>query len=921
MYDPVSPFNGVRFDGTFRSYQQDVLDHANEHLKDGRIHIVAAPGSGKTILGLELIRRLGAPTLILSPSVTIRQQWGERFIEKYASSPELGCEMLSYDVKKPSVLTSITYQALHAAVNKSVVAAENDSDELDAESAQDYSDFNIFAELKRRGVRTICLDEAHHLKKEWQKALEIFLEKMQSSVTIIALTATPPYDSTPAEWNRYITTCGEIDEEIFVPQLVAQKTLCPHQDYIYFSYPTSEETELLRAYREKAFRCTNELLSEGIFAAALEAAGLINCSRQSLADAEKRLFSHYDELSALVVTARQANIPLSASTAALVEKKYGLPAFTIDHAQTAFQFIIDNPDLFSVQTAELLSGELSRAGLIEKRKVYLMSNEKLTKMLIASTGKFDSINSIIGEELSSLGDGLRMLILTDFVKRDLLKTVGTDERLHTMGTVPIFESVRRQYGSRTPIAVLSGPFVAAPAAAAPALIAIAEGMGIAARAKPLPLTEYSEMIFSGSNKNKVAVMTEAFRQGIVRVMIGTKSLLGEGWDSPCINSLILASFVGSFMLSNQMRGRAIRTDRAAPDKASNIWHLVTAEPSLHFDDPRANAMQQASAVDKSKVAGDDFAMLERRFSGFLAPAYGIDIIESGMDRIDILTPPFDENGLKRINAAMLALARDRRAMAHRWQTALNGCENPEILDAVELPAAACPKRLASKHIGGVFVLVILIAALVAAYLYFSAAIRQSVFLTAVLVALSVLFGILLVVRIVKLVNLSSPKKVIKNLAECLYTRLARMKLISVPAKSRSTSVSAPMPVVSVFDSQRKGKLCCVLSGVSVHDKRVFAAAVSELLSSIADPRYLLIRGGENAPDYFMSLACPSSIASKKENVDALAADLRKTVSGIKGVYTRNECGARMLDRCRAGSYLNQNNVTATSKKIALTTKR
>lgn len=50
-------FENIEFHGTFRDYQQRVLDNANKYLKDGKINIVAAPGSGKTILGLELIRR------------------------------------------------------------------------------------------------------------------------------------------------------------------------------------------------------------------------------------------------------------------------------------------------------------------------------------------------------------------------------------------------------------------------------------------------------------------------------------------------------------------------------------------------------------------------------------------------------------------------------------------------------------------------------------------------------------------------------------------------------------------------------------------------------------------------------------------------------------------------------------------------
>ena len=61
-------FSRVAFRGSFRSYQQEILSEAEGYLKDGHLHIVAAPGSGKTVLGLELIRRAGKRTLILSRS-------------------------------------------------------------------------------------------------------------------------------------------------------------------------------------------------------------------------------------------------------------------------------------------------------------------------------------------------------------------------------------------------------------------------------------------------------------------------------------------------------------------------------------------------------------------------------------------------------------------------------------------------------------------------------------------------------------------------------------------------------------------------------------------------------------------------------------------------------------------------------------
>ena len=57
-------------------------------LADRRLRVLAAPGSGKTTLGLEVFRRLGRPAIVPSPTRTILNQWIERlknFISDRAS--------------------------------------------------------------------------------------------------------------------------------------------------------------------------------------------------------------------------------------------------------------------------------------------------------------------------------------------------------------------------------------------------------------------------------------------------------------------------------------------------------------------------------------------------------------------------------------------------------------------------------------------------------------------------------------------------------------------------------------------------------------------------------------------------------------------------------------------------------------------
>ena len=59
----------IKFKYPWRPYQAKVLEEVNGLIKDKKIHIVAAPGSGKTVLGLELARRIGNPVLILSSNI------------------------------------------------------------------------------------------------------------------------------------------------------------------------------------------------------------------------------------------------------------------------------------------------------------------------------------------------------------------------------------------------------------------------------------------------------------------------------------------------------------------------------------------------------------------------------------------------------------------------------------------------------------------------------------------------------------------------------------------------------------------------------------------------------------------------------------------------------------------------------------
>lgn len=224
----------------WRSYQLDVLEHLDIHLKNNHLHLVAPPGSGKTVLGLEVMLRLNKPTLILSPTLAIRNQWVDRFTELFLQQSGKP-DWISTDLKTPAFVTVTTYQGLHALLNNKGTEVDGDPDLDDIEQEQSEVDASVKEEalegLLQQNFQTLILDEAHHLRNSWWKTAIEFRDQLKHPA-VVALTATPPFDVSPAEWEKYIELCGPIDEEIDIAALVKEGNLCPHQDYVWMSTPT-----------------------------------------------------------------------------------------------------------------------------------------------------------------------------------------------------------------------------------------------------------------------------------------------------------------------------------------------------------------------------------------------------------------------------------------------------------------------------------------------------------------------------------------------------------------------------------------------------------------------------------------------------------------------------------------------------------
>lgn len=850
-------FEGIKFLGTFRNYQQRVLDNSAKYLANNKIHIVAAPGSGKTILGLELIRRLASPCIVLSPTNTIKFQWGERFEEMFLPKGENIDDYVSFDLNNIRPITSITYQALYAAMER--LSIEDEDGEI-----INYADLDLMKTIKKYGITTICVDEAHHLQNKWQKALEKFIQKLGNKIKIVALTATPPYDASGAEWQRYLGICGEIDEEIFVTELVHAKNLCPHQDYIYLNYPTVEENNQFKAHETNLENWKNELktfkplMKLGVDVFRNRSEGFIIQERENFVN----IFGMCTHL----------GIPFDERRAKrlLKQKKFDANLLV---CEKAFDYLLTNEYILTLEVKKQIKDLFVKYHLFEKDQVKLVLNDKLEKTITYSLGKLDSINKIVKCETESQKDNLRMLILTDYIRKKDQSKIGTNQAFKDISIISVFEMIRREY-PKEKVGVLSGQLAVFPSHLENDIRNLIESTKKnVLTCKPLGDTGFSEYDFKISNKEKVRVIGKIFEKGFINILVGTKSLLGEGWDSPCINSLILASFVGSFMLSNQMRGRAIRVYKKDPNKTANIWHLVTLNPS--------SVMQEPSNIILSEDTSSDLKTVKRRFDCFVGPNYESNLIQGGINRVSILKERMTAQDLEDINAEMVSRAKDRDAMAHRW---LDNPSNKHLYMETAIPYERITKRLPLFSLPNMLLTTWLLWLCV---LMLDKS-QQSLFWSVVVRFGLVILSALELMYLIKFYTIGCRRNFIKMVSTAILKSLKSECMIKCDAK------------LKIRRNMKNRTFDVVLIDNNMKEQRLFANSLTEFFTYPSNCRYLIVKKLYETKACKYSYQVPSALDQNKEMAQAFASRFF-FLRSYRLYYAK--IAKTIMNRCRRQSYL------------------
>ena len=877
---------GLKFNGTWRNYQKQVLDNFQEYQSDGHVHLVAAPGSGKTTIGIELIARFDKPALVLVPTVTIREQWVDRIRQAFLEDEDQVTSLVSQNLKDMKQITIATYQAFHSAMQQ--VQSQEDNGEV-----EDFVGFDLLARLKERGVETLCLDECHHLRNEWWKSLEDFRKNYQQ-LQVISLTATPPYDSEPELWDRYLQMCGEIDQEITVPELVKEDTLCPHQDFVYICFPTKEEDKRLEEFEDTKWQYVSQLVVDPDFQELIRSSKVLK--GEISAD---MLLEDPKYLSALLIYLQAQKLEIPKYLRDLLGAE-GLPALNYYWLEVLLQGLLyQTPDWYEdpQETKKKIEAELKSRGLIEKRQVFLVKSKANDQILNQSLGKLAGIASIFETEYASLGQDLRQLVLADYIRKDFASYLGDDQAPITqLGVLPYFETIRRsaqKQGISVPLAVLSGSVVIVPTSVREELQALLPTVALTFSAiGQLDPDAYLQVGFPSTCKGMVGAVTELFQRGAIQVLIGTKSLLGEGWDAPCVNSLILGSFVGSFMLSNQMRGRAIRVWSGHPEKTSNIWHLVAIKP--YTKNLFLREKENEEEVDKDN-SYQDLLNLSRRMEHFLGLSYKEDTIETGLDRLDFPKPPFKKSKIKAYNQKIKELSKDRTSLRKKWQEALVVADKLEIVNEVATDRKQIPLLTlvdAEKWVRYSF---LLIAVNLLLYLFKTNGIR--------LAWLTTISLVLLTIALVRYFFYKSPYVRLRQVGEDIRNAMLKMGHLS-DDQSR----------VQVEEDKDSYCIFAYLKGGSMRDKELFSQTLGEFFAPVDNQRYLLV--AKKAPagqsKYFV---VPSLFEKRKEEAQLFLDAIAPQLGDYQLVYTRNEAGRKILLEARLKSLANKNDRIITKKKV------
>lgn len=623
MLPPPEAYAALRFPHPFRRHQGEALEAlaTASDRGDRRAWVVLPPGAGKTLVGLETIRREGARrdgvrALVLSPNTAIQGQWVRGWEEFETPGPPVPIDT---DRDLGSPVTSLTYQSL------AVFDPERDDDDDDGTELDRLhpNGRELVDRLRAAGPVTLVLDECHHLLEVWGRLLVEILDSLPEA-TVLGLTATPPESLSADQVALVAELFGDIRYAASIPAVVREGHLAPFMDLVWLTTPNGAETEWLADQTERFAELTTALVGPSFGStpflvwADRQFAGEVPFERLAaksplLADAALRLrHAGLVELPVHIVDGEQhQQRPTAEDWALLIDGWYDACLATS----------LDDRDEV---VRDALRRALPAVGYQLTKRGMRRGRSGVDRVLARSSAKSAAMVEIVAAEHRNLGDRLAMLVICDHESASAtlsadLRGVLTEQA--GSARLALAQLLADPATSGLAPVLVTGRTVAA----APATLL---RLRLAAERPDLTVGEpdadgIAELTGPWSSRQWVRAVTDFFSEGECRVLVGTRALLGEGWDAPSCTGLIdlsMATTPGSVV---QTRGRTLRLDPRDPAKVAVNWTIccVTEDhPKGDNDWERAVRKHQGYfGVDPSGDVVDGVAHVHPSFSPFSPP--------------------------------------------------------------------------------------------------------------------------------------------------------------------------------------------------------------------------------------------------------------------------------------------------------------
>ena len=579
------------------------------------------------------------------------------------------------------------------------------------------------------GVATIVVDECHHLRAHWAVVVQYLRRRLAAAgraPTLIGLTATAPSREDPS-YARYHALLGEVDAEVPVPAVIRAGCLAPARELAWFTLPTPEETGFLAtAGAELRHRIAQFLLAPdgvdyllGVVAPGMPADALgVDESRLVRAlvagfDADPVLAAAAGAV--LRRTGDYTPTPLSVLAVPLLPELDTLDA--AEELQLLARYALDRllPDQDRREEWNAVRETLRGFGMHLTDAGIRAGRSPVDVITAGSRAKDVAVVDILRRELAALGPRLRAVVVTDAAERSAvhraLDVLAAPGRPGAAGgarrcyDVLLSDADLRALG---PV-LLTGREVRVPHGREELLERLRERTGA-----DLPARDdgWSLRASAGAARAElVLAVSRLVAEGRVRLVVGTRGLLGEGWDCPAVNTLVDLTTVTTSTAVAQLRGRGMRLDASWPGKVAHTWSVTCLLPagaglvsSTELDRLRRKADSTWSVAPRTEADGPEGRA--ERGAGAVAPRTGDDdrpgdpVVETGLaavlgparlralDRLAAGAAPADVEAL---NAATAAGLDDRAGERRRWMAgAFTGPDRSgrrgAVLDAVAVAA-------------------------------------------------------------------------------------------------------------------------------------------------------------------------------------------------------------------------------------------